>query len=436
MLRRLAARLALAFASAALVAVAFELGLRALGYGALYDVYSKPEIFWVHDDLLGWRHDRGVSGRYVGPRPFPVEFDAEVEINSLGMRGPEIAPRPPDGVRILFLGDSVVAGFEVPYAQTFAHLAGVHLSERLGVPVQTLNGAVRGYGTDQSYLWYRERGKGLQPDWVVFVHSLNDPTDNMELHRMRRLFGKGAFALRADGSLELLGTPVPEYPLCSHWRLDERYVPTRMDGVAQRAYCAVELSLSDRSALFSLAAMRLAQHKPVLEAIWYWAVPARKAAQRARDAGGRALAAAGRALGPRAAAAQAATLQAGARSASASERLTSALLVALAREVRTSGARLLIVIRDTELARMDTHALRIEGAIARTIYMDPARAAGRRVTFVNDNHYTALGHELTGRALADALAPLVRRVDSANAPAAPTPAATPRGEASQEGASR
>lgn len=109
MLRRLALRVALALASVLLVALVFEVALRALGYGALYDIYSKPEIFWVHDDQLGWRHDRNVSGRYVGPRPFPIEFESEVAINSFGLRGPEIAPVPEGGLRILFLGDSMVA---------------------------------------------------------------------------------------------------------------------------------------------------------------------------------------------------------------------------------------------------------------------------------------------------------------------------------------
>lgn len=397
MLRRLVVRLALAFASALLVALAFEVGLRAFGYGALYDIYSKPEIFWVHDDQLGWRHDRNVAGRYVGPRPFPIEFESEVSINSFGLRGPEIAPLPEGGLRILFLGDSMVAAFEVPYEASFAHLVGPRLAARIGRPVQTVNGAVRGYGTDQSYLWYRERGKSLEADWVVFVHSINDATDNMELHRMRRLFGKSAFALRGDGQLEQVGAPVPDYPLCSHWRLDDRYAPVRMDGFAQRAYCAAEVALSDRSALFSLAAMRLAQQKPLLEKIWYWAVPARHAAARALER-------AADSVGPASAHAAPAAVSAPPDPA---YRLTSALLVALAREVRSAGARLVLVIRDTELARMDDDALRVEGAIARTLFMDARRMAGQRVTFVNDGHYNALGHDLAADALVDALAPLV-----------------------------
>ena len=64
----------------------------------------------------------------------------------------------------------------------------------------------------------------------------NEPNDNITLHRIRRPFGKPAFALGPDGSLEIRGSsPVPRYPPCSAWVLSETYEPTRVDGPGHRA---------------------------------------------------------------------------------------------------------------------------------------------------------------------------------------------------------
>ena len=231
--------LLLVLTSFALAGGLAELGLRLAGYAALYDVYSKPELFWQHDPRLGWSLEPGARGRYVGPRPFPIEFDTTVEINSLGLRGPELPRREAGELRVLFLGDSVVAGLEVEQQETFVALLEAQLQRRMGRPLHVINAGVRGYGTDQSLLWYRERGRALAPDLVALVFSANDFDDNVTLHRARRPFGKGAFALRSTGALELVGVPVPQYPLCSAWILGPGYEPTRVDGpvLAPAASC-------------------------------------------------------------------------------------------------------------------------------------------------------------------------------------------------------
>ena len=66
---------ALVVGSVAFTLGLFEAGLRLAGYQAIYDVYSKPSIFWIRDPLLGWSHDPGATGTYVGPRPWPIEFE-------------------------------------------------------------------------------------------------------------------------------------------------------------------------------------------------------------------------------------------------------------------------------------------------------------------------------------------------------------------------
>jgi hypothetical protein len=157
-LRGLVALLLLLLVSVAGTLGVFEVGLHLLGYQAIYETYSKPSLFWVRDPLLGWSHEPGAEGIFVGPRPWPIEYEAPVRINSLGLRGPEVEEREPGELRILFLGDSVVAGFEVPYEQTLTAVLEERLGRRLERPVRVINAAVRGYGTDQSYLYFRERG--------------------------------------------------------------------------------------------------------------------------------------------------------------------------------------------------------------------------------------------------------------------------------------
>ena len=80
-LRHWAALFALAGASVVATFGVFELGIRTLVYEPIYAVYSCPEIFWRKDDLLGWSHTPKATDVYVGPRPWPVEFEAPVRIN-------------------------------------------------------------------------------------------------------------------------------------------------------------------------------------------------------------------------------------------------------------------------------------------------------------------------------------------------------------------
>src|SRR5258708_1813078 len=109
----LAKKLGVTLLATAVCLAVLEVAFRIAGYKAIYQFYSKPDIFWRHDPLLGWSMEPHSEGEYVGPRPFPVEFHARVRINSIGLRGPEIAEVPPGGFRVLVLGDSVVAAFEV-----------------------------------------------------------------------------------------------------------------------------------------------------------------------------------------------------------------------------------------------------------------------------------------------------------------------------------
>ncbi len=111
-LKKLAFLLLATTIAGALPLVVAEISLRLGGYEPIYQVYSKPSIFWRHDDLLGWSHTPSTTGIYVGPRPWPVEFETPVRINALGLRGPELPPRDPQTPRLLILGDSMAAALK------------------------------------------------------------------------------------------------------------------------------------------------------------------------------------------------------------------------------------------------------------------------------------------------------------------------------------
>lgn len=402
--RRWLPRLLLLAISFAAMGLVFEVGLRLAGYEAIYEVYSKPSLLWREDPLLGWHHQPNRSDLYVGPRPWPVEFETPIQINSLGLRGPEVVPLPPGERRILFLGDSVVAGFEVRQEETFVHLSAERAARALGAPVQGINAGVRGYGTDQSLLWYRSRGRGLRPDLVVFVHSLNDTRNNVTLHRQRRPFGKPAFALRPggrSGSLELVGSPVPSYPLCAQVGLDPRFEVARQDGAISRLICGFETRLADHSALFTFVTYRLRQSPALL--LWLRSFGrTRPSAAASRPPGLEALRLATASLTTGVAHAASPLPDMAQRYA-----LTSRLLIELAREVRKSGARLLILIRESELDRMDADAIHAEGALTRTLVISETLSRGRPVKFVNDGHFNALGHRLSAALLAPVLVDLL-----------------------------
>jgi lysophospholipase L1-like esterase len=357
--------------STALTLGVVEVGLRLAGYQAIYSVYSKPSLFWEHDDLLGWSHTPGASGRYVGPRPWPIEFDAPVEINSLGLRGPDVPPRAPGELRILLLGDSVVVGFEVPWEQTFGALLERRVAARLARPVRVVNAAVRGYGTDQSYLYFRERGARLEPDVVVFVHSNNDAEDNRTLHRMRRPFGKAAFTPQEDGSLALRGHPVPRYPLCSSWVLDDRFEPVRRDGRASRLVCQIQLGFADHSALFSFLALRIRQNPDLLVRLYSLGAPPGERRPAAPDPG---------------------------------YRLTNRLIAELGLAARAHGAAFVALLTEGQAHLLDPEGLAQRGVRSEILLdgvlpgVDP-----RSIRFQRDSHFDPRGHEL----MAEFLEPLV-----------------------------
>jgi hypothetical protein len=375
-LRGVLANLALAGVSVLVVLAVFEVGLRLAGYRAIYEVYSKPSAFWQPDPLLGWAHEPGAEGVFVGPRPWPIEFRTPVRINSLGLRGPEVGPREPGELRVLFMGDSMVAAFEVPHEDTFVARVGTLLEARLDRPVRTINAGVRGYGTDQSLLWFEDRGHALDADVVVFLHAGNDRVNNKTLHRMRRELGKPAFALHSDGSLELVGAPVPEYPVCSEVQLSDAGRIEEHHGAGGRAVCALQMALFDHSALLSYLTLRVPWDPHLLRRLYYLGTPGGPGARPA-DAGPPPIPASdiGR---------------------------TTALIQRLARAVRRQGSLFVLLSEEHALRHLDVEAL--AGTETKPVSLGPIESEDpRTIRWRHDSHFNSLGHGRIAEFLTDLL---------------------------------
>ncbi len=113
----------------------------------------------------------------------------ELRTNSLGLRGDEIVdPKPPGVFRIVCLGDEVVLGPELTESQLLTRILQDELQQRSRVSIEVINAGVPSYCPLLSYLQFRHRLEGLDPDLIV-AHF--DPGDVFDDRRFRRLTDLG-----------------------------------------------------------------------------------------------------------------------------------------------------------------------------------------------------------------------------------------------------
>jgi len=103
----------------------------------------------------------------------------DLQTNSLGLRGPEVAtPKPADTFRVLMLGDSVTFGWGVDDEVTFARR--LQTTWNKGMPktrLEVVNTGLPKYDTNQAAAMLRKIGLALQPDLVVLTYVTNDLTE-------------------------------------------------------------------------------------------------------------------------------------------------------------------------------------------------------------------------------------------------------------------
>jgi lysophospholipase L1-like esterase len=126
---------------------------------------------YLPDAPAGYRPTPGFSGK--------IERDGYVTqfaTNSLGLRGGEVGPK--TRPRLLALGDSITWGWAVPQGEEWVHWAGREIARLGGPEVESLNGGVNGYGTQNEAARLEQLGSVLSPDLVLVGFFDNDYADN------------------------------------------------------------------------------------------------------------------------------------------------------------------------------------------------------------------------------------------------------------------
>ena len=363
--------LLLAVVPTRLILVLIEGVLRVLSHRALCEMNSKPSLFWRYDPLLRWAHEPGPSGGYVKPLPWPVEFGAEVPITSLGLRGPENSASASDKQRVLVLGDSMVAGFDVRYRDSFVAPLEGDRTYRFGQPTGLIDAGIHGHGTGPCYVYYTHRGRNLRPELVGFIQSGDDPADNTRVVERRRPFGKSAVVMSDKAEVRILGSPVPQYPICSEYQLSWTREFTRVDDLQEQWLWHLQTELFDESALFSLLTVSIPWTRKLLQRLHYIGNPH---AERLR-------------VGHGSEGDDAFALQ-----------LTTSLVRALARAVRQDRADLVVTSEAGCLHQLDHSALAAHGTEVLSLAAI-SRAPQRKVRGQRDSHLTSSGDRIVANLL-------------------------------------
>lgn len=153
-------------------------------------------IYGAQIVLFPRNHAAVQYGEYTIRRTIPnIEFWHQskagrwlFKINSNGFRDTvDYTYEKTDGVyRILVLGDSMAAGFEVAQSETFCEKLKDSLRRR-NVHAEVLNTGVSGFGTAEELVFLENEGLKYDPDMVVVAFYLNDYLDNLRssLYRLK-----------------------------------------------------------------------------------------------------------------------------------------------------------------------------------------------------------------------------------------------------------
>jgi hypothetical protein len=117
------------------------------------------------------------------------------KINNKGFRGDKdyAYEKPAGTLRVLLLGDSHTAGFEVDQDKMYASVLEQSLRQR-GVRAEVLNAGVSGFGTAEELAYLENEGMRYAPDVIVVAFFANDYSDNVRSGLYHLVDGKLAVA--------------------------------------------------------------------------------------------------------------------------------------------------------------------------------------------------------------------------------------------------
>src|ERR1700687_4412189 len=175
---------------------ALEIVLRVADFRELRETLAERSLAYDYDAELGWAPVPNSSSIIKTFRTTHYKH------NSLGLRDEEFSldAKP----TVMFLGDSFVWGLDSEADERFTELLKPKIPD-----YKILAAGVSGYGTDQEYLLLRRLWPKVKPAVVVLIFcSQNDRLDNSTNSRYDN-YQKPYFATQPDGSLVLMGQPVP-----------------------------------------------------------------------------------------------------------------------------------------------------------------------------------------------------------------------------------
>ena len=132
------------------------------------EAFATPPVTAVDNELT--HHDATPNSQFVtNPSPPDGFAPALNEINSYGIRGPELRPKAARR-RVLLVGDSFVQADEVQFEDTF----GEQLNRLLGDQVEFVAHGVSSWAPTTEFSWIHHKGMALRPDEVVLFICNND----------------------------------------------------------------------------------------------------------------------------------------------------------------------------------------------------------------------------------------------------------------------
>lgn len=167
--------------------------------GIVRAVPLYPDTFYRYDPQRGWVGIPNQQGVYLSIGCLG-EYRQPITLNSAGIHDVEHDLTDQESRRVLVIGDSLVAGFEVPLESTFFRQASAILNERGSY--QVISGGHQGYGTGLELMYYEQVGHAYAPDIVILVvEPSNDILDNNPTLRFAASTYYPFFDFDANGEL-------------------------------------------------------------------------------------------------------------------------------------------------------------------------------------------------------------------------------------------
>jgi len=174
------------------VATLLMLGVSELFVRTFVTVRNIGPVFTTYDPIYGKRLKANLHATRAAP-----EFHFEINTNSLGMRDPEPAKFPRDG--IVFVGDSFTMGYGVEDREAFPAVIRGKLESR-GIALPVVNTGMGDNGNGRWVKFFEHDAARFHPRLVVFQVMANDFDDNLR---------EGLFKLDTNGALRELPVGPP-----------------------------------------------------------------------------------------------------------------------------------------------------------------------------------------------------------------------------------